>query len=103
MPLKLTKEDKEWAKKIKTRDNNKCVVCGSEKKPNAHHILPKGNRAYRYDEMNGITLCPKHHRFSFELSAHQNPFVFMLWLAGQRRNQYAYLVGKCDPIWIKLN
>lgn len=80
--MKLTKEDKEWAKAVKERDGNKCAVCGTTKLLNAHHILPREIKELRHTLWNGITLCPKHHRFSRELSAHQNPVAFWLWFCG---------------------
>ena len=84
--MKQTKEDKEWAKKVKQRDGNECAINGCDKITmlNAHHIIPKENMNYRYDLTNGITLCPFHHRFSRKISAHQNPFAFFLWLEEYR-------------------
>jgi len=77
---KSTKEDNEWAKKVKEKFNNCCMICGETKYVNAHHIIPRQIKEFRYDVRNGLALCPKHHRFSFELSAHQNPFIFYLGL-----------------------
>jgi len=76
----LKKKDKEWAIAIKKKFNNKCIVCGKKERLNAHHIIPREIKESRHDLRNGIALCPKHHRFSFELSAHQNPFAFMIFL-----------------------
>lgn len=69
------KKDKEWREAVKARDK-KCVICGQVKMLNAHHIIPKQIKEFRHDIRNGVSLCPKHHRFSFELSAHQNPLIF---------------------------
>jgi NADH dehydrogenase/NADH:ubiquinone oxidoreductase subunit G len=74
--IKYTKKDREWAALVKMRYNNKCIVCGKKERLNAHHIIPRQNRRFKHDVRNGIALCPKHHRFSFDVSAHQNPFVF---------------------------
>lgn len=36
-----------WNKKVCERDGNKCVVCGSEEKISAHHIVPISEIVYR--------------------------------------------------------
>ena len=78
--LERKKKDKIWAKMIKEKYHNKCIICGEEKYLNAHHIIPKEIKKFRHDTINGIALCPKHHRFSFELSAHQNPVMFWRYI-----------------------
>jgi hypothetical protein len=86
-------KDKEWAEAVKQRDKH-CVICKSKERINAHHLFPKQIEKLRWDLDNGITLCPKHHRFSFQLSAHQNPLAFFLWLWDNRREQYNKLIIK---------
>lgn len=76
---KVTKEDREWSKKVREKDGS-CVICGSNERLNAHHLIPRQIKEFKHDLENGITLCPSHHRFSFELSAHQNPIAFIMWL-----------------------
>ena len=51
-------EYKTFAKQVFQRDNYKCVICGSAKKLNAHHLngwhwYPQG----RFDPNNAVTLC----------------------------------------------
>ena len=92
--LKLTKEDKEWATKVKTRDGYKCVICGSTLRPNAHHIIPREVKEMKYDVQNGLTLCPKHHFFSREISAHNHPLALIMWLEKHRPEQLNYLKSK---------
>ena len=87
----LKKKDKEWADAIKSRDGNRCVVCSRAVRPNAHHIIPRENRILRHNIMNGITLCPNHHRFSRTFSAHKNPFAFIRWLRVNKPKQYRYI------------
>ena len=91
---KVTKEDKEWAIKVKLKDNGKCIVCGATQHLNAHHIIPRQLKNTRYDLDNGISLCPKHHRFSFELSAHQNPLAFLTWFKIQYPLRYEKIKEK---------
>lgn len=52
----------QWRKKVYARCGFKCVICGSTKQLNAHHLDSWSwaiNR--RYDVDNGTTLCKKHH------------------------------------------
>lgn len=88
----LKKKDKEWALNVKKRFNNSCIFCGSHEKINAHHIIPREIKKFRHEIDNGIALCPKHHRFSFEFSAHQNPFAFMLWFSNNHLEQFTKLI-----------
>ena len=45
-------------KRIKNRDGNKCVVCGSEELLEVHHIIPVAVcDKYIYSDENCVTLC----------------------------------------------
>ena len=61
--MKNTKELRKWAKEVKEMYVG-CAICGKEERLNAHHILPKELEDTRLDLLNGIALCPLHHRFS---------------------------------------
>ncbi len=79
---------KSWSKLVRERDGNKCVVCGSDKNLNVHHILDK--RFYKEHSLNvdvGVSLCVLHHKYS-KLSAHTNVLWFSLWLEENRAEQY---------------
>ena len=88
------KKDKEWSIEIKSRFNSKCAVCGETKLLNAHHIIPRSNKIFRHDVMNGIALCPKHHMFSRGMSPHNNPFVFHIWFETYHPENFDYLKRK---------
>jgi predicted restriction endonuclease len=88
------KKLEDWSRKVKERDNNSCVICGESKMLNSHHIIPKEVKGLKFDIMNGICLCAKHHQFSRQLSAHSNSFVFIVWLQENRRGQFDYLKSK---------
>jgi hypothetical protein len=90
----IKKQFKEWSEAVKTRDNNKCVICGKTERLNAHHIIPRQDKRFRFDLDNGISLCSLHHQFSRENSPHKNPFVFILWLSINRKEQFLKLVDK---------
>lgn len=99
---------KEWARLVKERDGDSCVICHAHKGDlyinkkgktlkviiHAHHIIPKEILEFIYDIMNGISLCPKHHKYCKEISAHKNSFVFIIWLMENRPEQYVYLKSK---------
>jgi len=54
-----------WSNKIKKRDNRKCVICGSNKLLNAHHLNGwHWDIEDRFSIDNGVTLCEEcHHKF----------------------------------------
>lgn len=97
------KEQKDKAEKMaldeakiraKDRDGWKCAVCEDTKLPNTAHIIPEQIKEFKTDLMNLITLCPKHHNFSFNLSSHNGSFAFVIWLKENRPVQYEYLEEK---------
>ena len=47
----------------------------------AHHLIPKGHKLFRYDPRNGVLACSFHHRLSFRASAHNAPDEFYLRLS----------------------
>ena len=83
-----------WANAVKDRDGRKCIYCASPKLLNAHHVIPREIKVFRWDVDNGVSLCPKHHKFSFEFSAHKNPLIFIIWLCRNRPDQFMCLVKK---------
>jgi 5-methylcytosine-specific restriction endonuclease McrA len=76
---------------IRARDNNQCCICNNTEYLNVHHIIPKQNKDLWLDNNNLITLCCSCHKYNYELSAHKNPFAFLLWLKEHKPNQYNYL------------
>ena len=79
--IKLRKLDKEWSLKIRNKFGNKCVICPAERYIHAHHIIPKEIKEFRHDLDNGISLCAKHHKFNYEISAHKNPLAFFKFMS----------------------
>lgn len=107
--IKYTKEDKEWSRQVRERDDNACVICGRKSgeehlnyrgkiiktKLSAHHILPRQLKGTKHDISNGISLCGEHHKYSGEISAHKNPLAFFLWMEIHRPEILEYLQEKC--------
>lgn len=57
-----TYEYKVWKDTVKSRDGNKCVMCGSTRRLEVHHIKPFAEfPEFRTDPNNGITLCRNCH------------------------------------------
>lgn len=51
-----------WSKRVRERDKNRCVICGSEERVHAHHMRPRERfPELAFDVDNGITLCIYHH------------------------------------------
>ncbi len=73
------KKDKQWAIDVKVEFGNKCVICPGTNRLNAHHIIPRQIKELRWEILNGVALCPKHHKYSFIISAHRNPLAFIMW------------------------
>lgn len=88
------KKDKEWSIAIRNMFDNKCAHCGSKIKLNACHIIPREIHQFRYDLENGIALCPRCHKFSYEWSAHHNPFAFHVWFMEYHPEQFLRLLNK---------
>ena len=101
-----------WVEKVRILHGDRCAVCGREYGDvdaagkscflNAHHIDSRTtNPRLRWDALNGILLCPKHHKFS-KNSAHKGSIWFITWLQKYRWNQYVYIMSHRDePIDIE--
>jgi hypothetical protein len=105
-PKKITKKE---LKKLEKKKNNKlwrevreecisrdgrCIICGSKIRMSAHHLIPREIKELKYDLDNLVTLCPKHHKFSLEISAHRNPLAFFIWLQINRGPQIYKIMEK---------
>jgi 5-methylcytosine-specific restriction endonuclease McrA len=89
---RLIKEEFEyWKRETYERDGHKCAICQTTESLTVHHIVVRENHDLRFDPMNAIVLCIAHHKYSRILSAHNNSFVFFIWLEKNRPEQYAYL------------
>lgn len=95
-----------WVEKVRLLHGDRCAVCGraygdvdakgKECFLNAHHIDSRNtNPRLRWDALNGILLCPKHHKFS-KNSAHKGSIWFITWLQKYRFNQYVYIMQHRD-------
>ena len=82
-----------WTARVGEDWDHVCAVCGSESTPNAHHLENRNTcRALRYDPMNGILLCPSHHKFGKD-SAHKGGIWFADWLRTHHPARYEYVLA----------
>ena len=95
-----------WVDKVRVLNGDRCAVCGRSYGDvdakgkscflNAHHIDSRHtNPRMRWDALNGILLCPKHHKFS-KNSAHKGSIWFITWLMKYRFDQYVYIMSHRD-------
>lgn len=76
-----------WSKEIRARDKV-CQICGSNQRLQAHHILPKERwQEYKFELMNGITLCANCHKFG-KYSVQFGGLWFTEWLRINKPNYY---------------
>lgn len=85
---------KNWSKTVRDRDGNKCFLCGSTERLNAHHILPKKMWSKeKLDPRVGITLCCKCHSFGkFSVHRGAGDVLLMEKLKEERPEQYSHLL-----------
>jgi len=76
--VRISKYDKLWSALVRKRDG-RCLVCGKTDYLAAHHYIRRGVKATRLALENGITLCPSHHTFNSDFSAHRTPESFKWW------------------------
>jgi hypothetical protein len=99
--IKIDPLDKKWAKFVRERDGA-CEVCGKTEYLAAHHFIRRGISSTRYDLDNGITLCPSHHTFNYEFSAHRTPEAFDRWFKNKYPERYKYLKQQAKVIMSRL-
>lgn len=82
-----------WTARVGEDWNHRCAICGSESTPNAHHLENRNTcRILRYDPMNGILLCPSHHKFGKD-SAHKGGLWFADWLRRNHPDRLEYVLA----------
>ena len=91
--IKLTAYDRQWSRIVRQRDGYMCQVCGyyDEHYVAAHHIVGRVNKRLRLEPLNGISLCPTHHTFNSEFSAHRTPKDFKKWFSEKFPDRWKYI------------
>lgn len=86
---KLDKKlDDAWLLLVKLRAGMKCEYCGKKTTLNSHHIFSRSNKSVRWDTMDGICLCVKHHTFDPLFSAHKGSVAFNKWLREYKGEEF---------------
>ena len=66
-----------WAYEVKKRDKFKCQICGIGGFLNSHHCNSWDRfEGQRFDILNGITLCQKHHEAFHNIFGYGNNTVY---------------------------
>ena len=89
----LQEKDIKWKQAVKQEFGFKCSICGKNEIVHVHHLLPREIKAFRHIVLNGICLCPLHHKFSLEISPHRNPIVFYNWYLTSFKDRYDKLLS----------
>jgi len=91
-----TEKRKQWktvADAVRERDGNVCCVCGQPHvKLNVHHLIPREVKEYWLEPMNLISVCPRHHKYSYTESFHKAPFWGVIYLQYYRPEQYKWVI-----------
>lgn len=97
-----------WSEAVRSRDAHECIYCGikageinkngKKTKCDAHHCQTREAKdsPLKYDIRNGVTLCPSHHKFSNEISAHKCPITFYKWLSQHYPYQYNFVLQNSE-------
>ena len=64
---------------------------------NIHHLISRQKKSTRWNSLNGIPLCPLHHRFHITHSPHKGGFPFYFWFIqnySEKARALAYLASE---------
>ena len=96
--LNLKRKDTAWSIEIR-KDN--CLVCSTNEKLNAHHLIPREIKETRHLYLNGVSLCALHHIYCRLYSAHKNSAMFLLILRQKKPEQYNWLIDNLLSLQLK--
>ena len=101
--IKLSKYDKIWSKFARQRDGE-CLYCGNTNVVlHAHHFLRRGIKATRLLLNNAVSLCPSHHVFNHEFSAHKTPERFERWFKKTYPDRYKEIRTRAQTMMTERN
>lgn len=88
--IKISSYDRKWSK-IAREKTPYCWYCGQTENLAAHHFIRRAIKVTRLDIVNAIVLCPSHHVFNHEFSAHRTPEKFEKWFKKKFPGHFSYL------------
>jgi len=78
-----------WSRAV--RLGGTCEVCGAtDKRLEAHHLIPRSCLYFRHHLENGVCLCTTCHTFGWMMSAHGAPLDFINWMQANKPEQFAW-------------
>lgn len=90
-----------WSECARMQHGHQCELCGIKDKEindkgkptvlNVHHLIPRGNKALRFDLRNACVLCRNHHKYASN-SAHKGSLLFYAWFREYRPEDYDYVL-----------
>jgi len=86
------KADRLWSERVRERDGGKCVICGESKNVQTHHLIDRSVKHLRHRLENGVTLCPRCHKFDRRISAHRGAIPFSERLRDERPEQFKWVM-----------
>lgn len=91
------KADAAWRAEIIRQDGGKCFACEAKENLNAHHLFDRfARKDLRHHLCNGITLCPRHHKWDARCSPHRGPVGFFELLRRERPGVWDWAVANLD-------
>ena len=88
------KADKAWSLYIRRR--HKCLICGTEEYVQAHHLIDRWILPTRHHPLNGVPLCPKHHKWNRKISGHKSPYGIAWMLRKSYPKQWEWLMAQFE-------
>lgn len=77
-----------FRKAVRERDGGKCIICGSKKRVQVHHIVRYvDSEVLRYSPSNGCCLCYQHHKKVTGFENHYIEFLKRLIRLRQKNSQ----------------
>ena len=90
--------DRLWSLAVRADWSWQCAICGT-RKVEAHHLVPRGHEATRYEIRNGIALCANHHKFNKDFSPHMHAAGFIWWLESAHPRLAEWYFDNRQPVF----
>lgn len=80
---------RKFSEEFRAKAGNKCAVCGSTERVQAHHLLEKKSHPdLLFEERDLICLCARHHF----MTHHGRHYELLAWLERNRPEQFSWLM-----------
>ena len=93
-----------WSEAVRENAGHQCEYChikrgdinenGKKTKIDSHHFYSRDikNCPLKWDIRNGIAVCPTHHKFSGDFSAHRTSIIFYEWIRTNYPDNYKFVI-----------